>query len=109
MLFHYIAAWTVYGRLVDNGNEFFIRPAYSTTGQQGMHDTARPTTRPTTRHTVLTSYSPTEDVSLEEALIPDYLGLPVCRQILFIGKVSCVACARVRVRLACVVACVVSR
>ncbi|ELR19366.1 Spc97 / Spc98 family protein [Acanthamoeba castellanii str. Neff] len=61
VLFHYIAAWTVYGRLVDNGNEFFIRPAYSTTGQQ-------------------------EDVSLEEALIPDYLGLPVCRQILFIGK-----------------------
>jgi hypothetical protein len=38
---------------------------------------------------------PPEDVSLEEALIPDYLGLPVCRQILFIGKVSCVvrACA----------------
>jgi hypothetical protein len=57
---------------------------------------------------VLTSGSLPEDVSLEEALIPDYLGLPVCRQILFIGKVSCVArvCACVYVSRACVRACV---
>jgi hypothetical protein len=28
-----------------------------------------------------------EDVVLEEGSIPEYLGLPLCRQILFIGKV----------------------
>lgn len=35
VLFRYIAAWSAHGRLLDSHNEFFIRPSYTASGQQG--------------------------------------------------------------------------
>jgi len=82
VIFHFIVAWTLHGLLVDSGEDFFIRSAAATAapldGQACVWQKANEDNRD----------NDDDDAYLEEALVPEYLGMPVCRQILFLGKVS---------------------